>query len=430
MATDITFLGQTTFRNEMKKFGIKTDDRRRHIFILGKTGTGKTEFLLNTALQDINRGYGVGFFDPHGETAEKLLDFVPSERINDVLYFNPADLEFPLAFNIFEEVDDSKRNLVSSNLLAVFRKIWPEIWSARIEYILGNCILALLEYPNSTLLGIHRLLADPDYRKKVCEKITDPMVKTFWLQEFSRYQGEDSEAVATLKNKISQIVFNPLIRNMVGQSKSKIDFKELVKGKILIANLARGKIGEDNSKLLGVFLITKLYLAILSRADIPEEERNDYYLYLDEFQNFSFKGFVNILSEARKYKLNLVLGNQYLSQLDEITPSGKITDVKDAIFGNIGTIISFRLGAEDGKFLEREFLPEFSANDFVNLEKFNTYLRLMVQGVAARPFSAQTLPPPQKPIVSNREKIIKVSRERYTTPRKIVEEKLGRWSGV
>lgn len=432
MSQDITFLGETTFRNEMKRFGIKTDDRRRHIYILGKTGTGKTELLLNMAIQDINRGYGIAFLDPHGDTAERLLDFVPQKRVNDVLYFNPADLDFPIAFNVMEGVDISRRYLVSSSLLGVFRKIWTEVWSARVEYILENCILALLEYPNSTILGIHRILADPDYRKKVIEKITDPMVRAFWLQEFPRLtRSQELEAVAIIENKISQIVYNPLIRNIIGQTKPKINFRELLDGKkILLANLARGKIGEDNSKLLGVFLITKLYLTILSSIALSEEERKDYYLYLDEFQNFATGAFVNILSEARKYKLNLVLANQYLSQLDEITPAGKTTGIKDAIFGNVGTIVSFRLGAEDAEFLEREFLPEFSAQDFVNLTKFNIYLRLMVQGVATRPFSAITLPPPQKIEESNKEKIIKVTRERYATPRKIIEEKLGQWAGV
>jgi len=431
MVQDITFLGQTTFRNEMKKFGMKSDDRRKHMYILGKTGTGKTELMLNLALQDIKRGSGLGFIDPYGEAAEKLLAFVPKERINDVIYFNPADTDFPIAFNVLEEVDSSKRYVVNSSLLGVFRKIWPEVWSSRIEYILGNCILALLEYPNSTVLGIHRILVDSDYRKKVIEKLKDPMVRAFWLEEFPRYQGEDLEAVATLKNKISQIVYNPLIRNIIGQSKSKIDFKEVVDGKkILLANLARGKIGEDNSKVLGVFLITKLYLAIISRADIKQEERNDYYLYIDEFQNFATKIFVNILSEARKCKLNLILANQYISQLDEITAQGKVTEVRDAIFGNVGTFISFRLGAEDAQFLEREFLPEFSAQDFTNLPKFHIYLRLMVDGVATRPFSAITLPPPPEPKESNKEKIIKVSRERYATPREIIVEKLGRWTGA
>lgn len=432
MANEITFLGETTFRNERKKFGIKTDDRSRHIYIIGKTGTGKTELLFNIALQDIRRGHGICFIDPHGETAEKLLDFVPQRRINEVLYFNPGDLDFPIAFNVMEEVDDSRRNLVSSSLVGVFRKIWPEVWSTRVEYILENCILALFEYPNSTILGIHRILADEDYRKKVIEKIKDPLVKAFWVREFPRHtQSQELEALAVIKNKISQILYNPLIRNVIGQTKSKIDFRKIMdEKKIFIANLSRSKMGEDNSKILGVFLITKLYLAALSNATLPEEKRNDFYLHIDEFQNFAAKVFTNIFSEARKYRLNLILTNQYLGQLEEAAMVGKSNEVRDAIFGNVGTIICFRVGAEDAQFLEREFLPEFTAQDLINLPKYNIYLKLMVQGVVTRPFSAITLEPPQRTEDSNKEKIIKVSREGYGTPRKIIEEKLGHWAGV
>lgn len=432
MPQEITFLGQTTFRNEMRRFGIKTDDRKRHIYIVGKTGTGKTELLFNMAVQDIKRGYGIGFFDPHGEIAEKLLDFVSKERINDIFYFNPADFDFPIAFNVFEKVQIERCHWVSSFLVDVFRRIWPEIWSARIEYILGNCILALMEYPNSTILGIHRILVDPEYRKKVIEKLTDPMVKTFWLQEFPHYsQSQELEAVATIKNKMGQIVYNPILRNIIGQMKSKIDFGEILdRKKILIANLARAKIGEENSKILGSFLFLKLYLALLARIDLPATERRDFYLYLDEFQNFVTKAFASILSEARKYKLNLNLAHQYLSQLEVTTPLGKSDEVKDAIFGNVGTIISFRLGAKDAQFIEREFSPEFTAADFVNLAKYNIYLKLMVDGVVTRPFSAITLPPLETPRDSSKEKIIKVVREKYATPRKNIEEKLGRWVGV
>jgi len=432
MTNDITFLGQTTFRNELRRFGIKTDDRRRHIYIFGKTGTGKTESLFNMAVQDIKRGYGIGFFDPHGETAEKLLDFVSKERINDVFYFNPADFDFPIAFNVFEKVTAERRHLVSFYLLGIFRRIWSEIWSARLEYILGNCILALLEYQNSTLLGIHRILADPEYRKKVIEKVQDPMTKAFWLQEFPRYtQSQELEVVETIKNKMGQIVYNPLIRNIFGQVKSKIDFQEILdRKKILIANLSRAKLGEDNSKILGSFLFLKLYLVLLTRIDLPATEREDFYLYLDEFQNFVTKAFASILSEARKYKLNLILANQYLSQLEEVTALGKTSEVREAIFGNVGTIISFRLGAEDAQFIEREFSPEFTAQDFVNLTKYNIYLKLMVDGVASRPFSAITLPPLETPKESSKEKIIKVVRERYATPRKIIEEKLNHWVGA
>jgi len=426
---EITFLGLTTFRNQKRKFGIKTDDRRRHVYIIGKTGMGKTALLENMVLQDIQAGRGIGFVDPHGEAAEKLLDCIPSNRINDVVYFNPADVDYPITFNVMEKVALESRHLVASGLMGVFKKIWPDVWSARMEYILNNTILALLEYPNSTLLGINRMLADPEYRKKVVERITDPVVKSFWLNEFARYtQRYEVEATAAIQNKVGQFISNPLIRNIVGQVRSKIDVRKIMdEGKILIANLSKGRIGEDNSKLLGALLITKLQLAAMSRVDIPEEERLDFYLYVDEFQNFATESFADILSEARKYRLSLTLANQYVAQLEEMTPIGKSTKVRDAVFGNVGTIITFRMGAEDAEFLEKEFAPELTAEDLVNLGKYNIYTRLMVEGVATRPFSAETLPPSPSPEKSHREKIINVSRERYGLPRKIVEEKIDRW---
>ena len=429
---EIIYFAETTFRNQRKRFGIRTDDRRRHIYVIGKTGMGKTVMMENMAIQDIQAGRGVAFVDPHGEAAENLLDFVPSNRINDVIYFNPADIDFPLAFNVMEQIDPENRHLVAAGLMGVFKKIWPDVWSARMEYILNNAVLALLEYPNSTLLGVNRMLADPDYRKKVVERITDPVVKSFWIQEFARYtQRYEVEATAAIQNKVGQFISNPLIRNIIGQVKSKIDMRKMMdEGKILIANISKGKIGEDNSRLLGALIITKLQLAAMSRVDMPEEKRRDFYLYVDEFQNFATEAFCNILSEARKYRLVLTLGNQYISQLEEMTPTGKSTKVRDAVFGNVGTLVIFRVGAEDAEFLEREFIPEFLAEDLVNLGKYNIYLKLMVDGLAGRPFSAETLPPTPKPEKSNKEKIIYVSRERHGTSRKIVEEKIIKWVGV
>jgi len=432
MNEEINFFGVTTFRNERKRFGIKTDDRRRHVYAVGKTGMGKTEMVLNMAIQDIQAGRGVGFVDPHGEAAERLLDFVPSNRVNDVVYFNPADLDYPLAFNMIEKVETEHRHLVASGLMGVFKKIWPDVWSARMEYILNNAILALLEYPGSTLLGVNRMLANPEYRKKIVEKVTDPVVKSFWVQEFARYtQRYEVEATAAIQNKVGQFISNPLIRNIIGQVKSSINMREVMDGgKILIANISKGKIGEDNSRLLGALVITKLQLAAMSRVDTPEEKRRDFYLYVDEFQNFATDAFINILSEARKYRLCLTLANQYLAQLEEMTPTGKYTKVRDAVFGNVGTIICFRVGAEDAEFLEKEFLPEFMIDNLVNLGKYNIYLKLMINGLAGRPFSAETLPPISIPEKSNREKIIKVSRERYGTQRKIIEEKIAKWTGA
>jgi len=421
---EITFFGLTSFRNQRKRFGIKIDDRRRHFYCIGKTGMGKSNMMENMAIQDIQNGCGIAYVDPHGEGAEKLLDFIPANRINDVIYLNPADLDFPIAFNVMEKVDFRYRHLVAGGLMGVFKKVWPDVWSARMEYILNNSILALLEYPDSTLLGVNRMLADPEYREKVVSKINDPIVKSFWLTEYARYtQRYEIEATAAIQNKVGQFISNPLIRNIIGQTKSTIDMRKIMdEGKILIMNLSKGRIGEDNSRLLGALLITKLQLGAMSRVDISEEERNDFYLYVDEFQNFATESFANILSEARKYRLSLILGHQYITQMDET--------VRDAVFGNIGTLVSFRIGAEDAEFLEKEFAPELTAQDLVSLPKYNIYLKLMIDGVAGSPFSAETLPPPLAPEISNKEKIIKASQERYGIKKEIVEDKISRWSGI
>ena len=423
MQEEINFFAETSFRNVRRKFGIKTDDRRRHVYVIGKTGMGKTAMIQNMAVQDIQNGKGVGFVDPHGEAAEALLDFIPPERVNDVIYLNPADLNYPIAFNVLEKVDLEHRHLVAGGLMGVFKKIWPDVWSARMEYILNNAILALLEYPGSTLLGVNRMFSDSEFRKKVVEKITDPVVKSFWVNEFARYsQSYEVEATAAIQNKVGQFISNPLIRNIIGQVRSSINMREVMDGKkILILNLSKGRIGEDNSMLLGALLITKLQLAAMSRVDILEKERKDFYLYVDEFQNFATESFANILSEARKYRLCLILAHQYIAQMEE--------EVRDAVFGNVGTLIVFRIGAEDADYLEREFTPEFTAQDLVNLTKYNIYLKLMIDGVAGRPFSAITLPPFPAPLISSREKIITVSRERYGTSRKKVEDDISKWAG-
>jgi len=426
---DITIIGKTTFRSQMKDFGIKLDDRRRHMYIVGKTGMGKSILLENMAIQDILAGRGLAFVDPHGEVAEDLLHYIPRHRINDVIYFDPSDWEFPIAFNIMEETNPTNRHLVAAGLMSVFKKIWPDVWSARMEYILNNTILALLEYPNATLLGIHRMLADGEYRRKVVENVKDPVVKSFWLNEFARYtQSYEIEATAAIQNKVGQFVTNSLIRNIVGQTKTKINMREIMdKRKILIANLSKGRLGEDNSKLLGALLITKLQLAAMSRVDIPEEKREDFFLYVDEFQNFATEAFVSILSEARKYRLSLVLAHQYLAQLDEMTPLGKTTRVREAVFGNVGTIILFRVGAEDAEFLIEEFKPEFTVEDLVNLPKYNICIKLMINGITSNPFSATTLPLAQKPKESYKNMIIQMSREKYGVHFTIVEEDIKRW---
>ena len=422
----ITVLGKTSFRNEERLFGIHRTDRRNHVYVLGKTGMGKSVLLENMAIQDIRDGYGLAIVDPHGEMADRLLDFIPQSRINDVVYINPADFDHPIAFNIMEQVGVEYKHLVASGLMAVFKKVWPDVWSARMEYILNNTLLALLEYPGSTLLGINRLLSDKDYRKKVLARVTDPVVRAFWLTEFARYNERfQVEAIAPIQNKIGQFISTPVIRNIVGQTKSSIDMREVMdSGKILIINLSKGKIGEDNSRLLGALIITKLQLAAMSRADVSEDKRNDFYLYVDEFQNFATDSFAAILSEARKYRLNLTITHQYTAQL----VSDHNTKIRDAIFGNVGTMIIFRLGAEDAEFFEKEFAPEFETNDIVNIPRYNVYLKLMINGVASKAFSSSTLPPMIAPPKSFREKIIKVSRERYSKKRADVEDKISRWS--
>lgn len=426
---DITYFGKANFRNREKVFGIRRDDRRRHMYVLGKTGTGKSTLLENLALSDIEKGEGVAFFDPHGEAVERLLDYIPSSRVNDVVYMNPADAAFPIGFNILEVKDQTQKHLVASGLMAVFTKLWANVWSARMEYILNNTVLALLDTPGNTLLGIPRMYTDRKFRNKIVANIKDPVVKNFWEGEYANYNEKlRTDAISPIQNKVGQFLSSSLIRNIVAQTKSTIDFRDIMDNrKILLVNLSKGRIGEDSSSLLGAMMITKLQLAAMSRVDTPERERKDFYLYVDEFQNFATEAFATILSEARKYKLNLIIAHQYISQLFD--SKSRSAPVRDAVFGNVGTIIIFRTGADDAEFLEKEFEPVFEMNDLVNLSKYHIYLKLMINGVASTPFSAVTLPPISKP-TGNRDKVIKVSRERYASPREEIEKKISKWLNV
>jgi hypothetical protein len=379
-------------------------------------------------IQDIRNGHGVCFIDPHGDSVAKILDYIPSNRVNDVIYFNPADLECPIAFNILEAVDSKYKHLVASGLMGVFTKIWANMWSARMEYILNNTILALLESPGNTMLGIVRMYVDKKYRKKIVDNVKDPMVRAFWIDEFANYAEKyRTEAVAPIQNKVGQFLSSSIIRNIVGQPRSTIDLRQIMdEKKILLLDLSKGKVGEDNSALLGAMIITKLQLAALSRVDIPEKDRQDFYLYVDEFQNFVTESFATILSEARKYRLNLTIGHQYIGQL---TPDKNSTKVRDAVFGNVGTMVSFRVGAADAEYLETEFAPQYVPNDIVNLPKYNILLKLMINGVSSDPFSATTLPVDDSWITGNADKVLRVSRERYGNKIEEVEEKISRWMG-
>jgi hypothetical protein len=420
----ITYFAETDFRNKHAPFGIKAKDRTKHVYVIGKTGMGKSTTLENMAIQDIRNGEGFTFLDPHGATAEKLLEYVPPERMDDVLYFAPFDMNYPISFNVMEDVGPDKRHLVASGLMSAFKKIWLDAWSARMEYILNNTILALLEYPGSTLISINRMFADKSYREEVVSNITDTAVKAFWTEEFANYTDRfAAEATPAIQNKVGQFVSNPVIRNIIGQPKSSFDIREMMDNKkIIIVNLSKGRVGEDNANLLGSMLITKIYLAALSRADVSPavmETLPNFYLYVDEFQSFANESFANILSEARKYKLNLTIAHQYIEQMSE--------EVRAAVFGNVGTMISFRVGAFDAEILEKEFAPQFTAEDMVNLGFAQVYLKLMIDGVSSAPFSATTLPPIPLPKETYVKEIIDRSREQYAISRDQVEDDIRNW---
>jgi CxxC-x17-CxxC domain-containing protein len=418
---EITSFAETTFRNRRLKFGIKTDDRRRHMYLIGKTGMGKSTILENMIVADIRAGHGVAVVDPHGDLAEKVMQYIPTERVKDIIYFNPTDTEFPVAFNIVEAVDAKVRHLVASGLIGVFKKLWADSWGPRLEYILRNAILAVLDYPNSTLLSVIQMLSDKNYRKKVMAEVKDPVVKSFWLKEFAGYADKfASEAVSPIQNKVGQFLSSSLIRNIVGQTRSSIDVRKAMdEGKILILNLSKGHIGEDNSALLGAMMITKIQLAAMSRVDIPEKERRDFYLYIDEFQNFSTESFATILSEARKYRLNLIIAHQYMEQLTD--------EVKAAVFGNVGTLVAFRVGAVDAEELVKEFTPIFEEEDILNLPKYEFYIKLMIDGVASSPFSARGLPPlTEEEQTHNLQNAIDWTRKNYAKPQAEVEEEIMR----
>lgn len=426
---DLTYLGKTTYRDKNTLFGIKRRDRRQHVYVLGKSGTGKSVLLSNMIVQNIQNGDGVAVVDPHGELVEGILQSIPSNRLKDVVYFNPADVDFHIGFNVLELVDAKYKHLVASGLMGIFTKIWANAWSARMEYILNNTILALLDTPGTTLLGVPRMLVDKDYRQQIINNLKDPVIKAFWVHEYEAWQEKfRNEAIAPIQNKVGQFLSTSVIRNIVGQSKSTINIFDMMnEGKIFLVNVSKGRIGEDNSKLIGGMIITKLQLAAMERVRIPEDERKDFYLYVDEFQNFVTDSFASILSEARKYRLNLTVAHQYTAQL--VTKES--SNVRDAIFGNVGTMIVFRVGADDADFLEKEFAPEFTPEDLVNLPNFKIYLKLMIDGITSRPFSAKTLPPIIKKLDHTiEEQVIKMSRELYCRPRDIVENEINQWSGM
>ncbi len=403
---EVNFFAKTEFKNKPTIFGIKTADRRKHVYIVGKTGTGKSTLIANMAIDDIRKGRGLGIIDPHGDLSEIILDYIPKRRINDVVYLEPFDAERPFALNVLEVKNKQHKDLVASGIVSIFYKLYHESWGPRLEYILRNVILTLLETPNTTLVDILSLLANPDYRKRVVAQLTDPVLKNFWEKEFAKMPDRlKAEAISPIQNKVGQFVTSRMIRNILGKPKSSIDLETIMnEGKILILNLSQGKLGEDNATLLGAMIITQIQLAAMNRSFIKEEARRDFFLYVDEFQNFATSSFVKILSEARKYRLALTLANQYIEQLD--------LEVQKAIFGNVGTLISFVVGARDAHVLTREYAEIYSENDLVSLGKYEVVLKLSIDNMTSAPFPANTLPLPSLKN-DNREKIIRFSKEKY-----------------
>jgi hypothetical protein len=427
---DLTILGEAVFRGNRERFGIRQDDRRRHVYIIGKTGMGKSVLLQNMISSDIQTGKGIAVIDPHGDLADAVLSLVPRKRSNDVVIVNPSDTEYPISFNILECKIAEQRPLVASGLMSIFTKLWPDMWSGRMEHIMRNTLLALTEAPGTSMLGIMRMYVDQAYRKRILESVTDPLVRSFWNDEFAGWSEQyRTEAVAAIQNKAGQLLSTPLLRNILGQTTSSLEIRHAMDtGKIIIVNLSKGKLGEDTSGFLGSIFVTKFQIDAMSRADTPEEQRRDFYLYVDEFQNFATPSFANILSEARKYRLNLTMANQYLAQLETET-SAESSNLKEAVFGNVGTIVAFQVGFEDAEDLAEQFGDEHMQEDILNLPKYQVYVRLLIDGVASAPFSASTLPPPASTQGPGRlEKIIALSRERYSSKRQVVEDKIRRWA--
>lgn len=399
-------------------FGLSRADRRQHVYCIGQTGAGKTTLLRNLILQDIEAGRGVAVIDPHGDLAHDLLDHIPRLRTDDLVYFNPADLEHPVGFNLLERVAEDRRPLVASSVVSVFKSIWRDSWGPRLEYILYNAVAALLDCENASLLGLQRIFVDDLYRLWVVKQVKDPLVRSFWENEFARYDKRFlQEAVAPIQNKVGQLLTCSTVRNILGQVRSKIDLRFMMDDRrILIANLSKGKLGEDKANLLGAMLVSKFQLAAMSRADTPEAGREDFHLYIDEFQNCSTDAFVSILSEARKYRLCLTLSHQYMDQLRE--------EIRDAVLGNAGTIITFRIGNRDAQILEPELT--FSARHLSNLANRQVCVKLLERGDYGEPFVGKTLPP-MVTRHGRRENMIRRSREKYGTPRARIADKIQRW---
>jgi type IV secretory pathway TraG/TraD family ATPase VirD4 len=402
-------------------FGISEKDQRQHIYIIGKTGSGKTTLLKNMMIQHIALGHGVGLIDPHGDLAEEILNHIPSKRANQVVYFNPGDLDFPIGFNVLANVASDDCHLVASGIVSAFKGIWRDSWGPRLEYILYNAVAALLDCRNATLLGVSRMLTDDTYREKVIRQIKDPFIRSFWAEEYAGYDDRfRREAIAPIQNKLGQFLMNPVIRNILGQVKNKVSIPFVMDHeRLFIANLSKGHLGHEKANLLGSLLVAQFQLAAMARANVPESERRDFYLFIDEFQNFSTDAFASILAEARKYRLCLVLSHQYIDQLS--------LPVRQAVFGNVGTIVTFRIGYADAEIIEKEFAKAFSAIALADLGRFEAAVKLLCDGTNAEPFRARMNAPVEN-VIGRKEKLILNSRDRFAVSRSKIDDKLNRWT--
>lgn len=417
---DFVILGVRDIWGEEEPFALFGPDRRHHLYTIGKSGTGKTTMLRNMILQDIEAGRGVAVIDPHGDLSDELLDHIPRYRIEDVAYFNPADGEYPVGFNLLSQVAEGRRHLVASGIVSVFRSIWSDSWGPRLEYVLYAAVAAILECENVSLLSVQRMLSDKRYRLWVVKQVKDPIIRSFWSNEFERYEKRFlQEVIAPIQNKVGQLLMSPHLRNILGQVKSRIDARFMMdRGRVFIANLSKGKLGSDKANLLGALLVTQFQIAAMERSDLPEEERRDFYLYVDEFQSFATDSFAAILSEARKYRLCLTLSHQYLAQLKPM--------ILDAVLGNVGSLVSFRVGHEDASQLEMAFGNTYAARQFSGLSNREVCAKLLTDGQDIEPFVGRTIPPVNRNY-GYRERIIRRSREKHAIPRATIERRIRQW---
>jgi len=420
MNPDFFILGDRHGWGEPTPFGLSAADHRHHLYIIGKTGSGKTTLLHNLIVQHLAAGHGVGVIDPHGDLAEGLLNHIPRSRAGDLVYFNPGDLEFPIGLNLLAQVPPDERHLAASGIVSACKAIWHDSWGPRLEYILYNAVAALMDCPNTSLLGVNRLLTDPRYRAWVIRQIKDPFIRSFWADEFEGYEPRfQREAIAPIQNKLGQFLLNPVIRNILGQVRSKVSIPFTMNtGRLFIANLCKGKLGHDKANLLGSLLVSQFQLAAMARSHQPESERRDFFLFIDEFQNFSTDAFASILAEARKYRLSLILSHQYIDQLS--------LPVRQAVFGNVGSLIAFRAGYSDAEVLQKEFGNIYQARQFVDLNRHEIIAKIHEDGSSPDPFRALTRAP-FTTRSSRKEKLLALSRERFASHRAKVQEITERW---